>query len=333
MYFRASTKWTDASPILPAAKIAPPSRRTLPDHQAANNPDTFPECRYFELASSHQLAYTIFGQADGFPVFYFHSTGSSRLECALFHDSARRLGYQLIAIDRPGIGGSDYRPNLELTDIARDVLALANGLNIKQFGVMSFSTGGIFALTTAFHCPSRVSFQLSLGGIQGNLEQDFGRRVSYFTLFTRTILPGLVRLATRLKHAMVSEDSGKYIQRLHERLNYTDRKILANPAISKILTNSMEESIVQGFQGVAQDTGLSFARPQFQLHQVKVPVSIWQGCADNLNSRSTSEYLAARIPSASFHSVANRGHFFFVHCMDEIFVRTRQLVRSNSCLA
>ena len=288
--------------------------------QRSSNLENF---QYFVLPGGRRIAYSLFGKNGGFPVFYFHSTGSSRLECALFQNSASRLGYQLIAIDRPGIGRSDFKSRLQLSDISSDVLSLSDGLNLQQFGLMSFATGGIFALATAFYDPSRISFQLSLGGIPGSLKQKSKQRTSYSGKCARFLLPFLVRLFTRVKYGITWDNPAANIERLHQLLNYSDRKILSDPVFHSILKTSMKEAHCQGFQGVAQDTGLSFKEPGFQLSQVSVPVSIWQGCADNLQSRSSSEYLAACIPSGRFHSVANRGHFFFVHCMDEIFLRTK----------
>jgi pimeloyl-ACP methyl ester carboxylesterase len=205
---------------------------------------------------------------------------------------------------------------------------LADGLGLNKFGLMSFATGGIFALNTAYFYPQRISFQLSLGGIPGILAQESRSNKSYTAGCLRFLLPSLVRQFTRLKHKLMIDTPAADIKRLQGMLNYTDRKVLSDPEIHSIIKSSMTESLRQGFQGVVQDKGLSYTEPGFALRQIRVPVSIWQGCADNLQPRSSSAYLAARIPSASYHSVANRGHFFFVHCMDEIFTRTKPMLHT-----
>jgi pimeloyl-ACP methyl ester carboxylesterase len=282
----------------------------------------------FELADNRRLAYSIYGKPDGYPVFYFHSTGSSRIECRLFHSSAKRLGYQLIAIDRPGIGYSDFKAHLQMNDVADDVLALANELKLERFGLMSFATGGIFALSMAYSCPQRVAFQLSLGGIPGVLLHGSNQKSSYFSDCIRFMLPSVVRQFTRFKHKFTMDSPTARLERLSEVLNYTDKKVLTDPEVKSIIKSSMTESIRQGFQGIAQDKGLSYTESEIELKHINVPVFIWQGCADNLQPTSSSAYLAARIPTASFHSVANRGHFFFIHCMDEIFKRTKSIVHA-----
>ena len=60
------------------------------------------------LYKGYRLAYAEFGAMSGTPDFYFHDSGSSRLEASLLHQSAQRDGFRIIAIDRPGIGQSEF---------------------------------------------------------------------------------------------------------------------------------------------------------------------------------------------------------------------------------
>jgi pimeloyl-ACP methyl ester carboxylesterase len=46
----------------------------------------------------------------GTPVFYFHGFPASRLEGELMHGAAARQRVRLVAVDRPGFGYSDFRP-------------------------------------------------------------------------------------------------------------------------------------------------------------------------------------------------------------------------------
>ncbi|MBN4678485.1 alpha/beta hydrolase, partial [Pandoraea nosoerga] len=56
------------------------------------------------LPDGRALAYLEWGDSTGYPAFYFHGTPSSRLEGAFADGAARRTGFRLIAIDRPGYG-------------------------------------------------------------------------------------------------------------------------------------------------------------------------------------------------------------------------------------
>ncbi|MFM1896956.1 MAG: hypothetical protein RLZZ385_2030 [Pseudomonadota bacterium] len=282
------------------------------------------------LSDGHTLAYQIYGSQDGFPVFYFHSVGNSRLECELFHRSASRTGFRLIAVDRPGIGGSDPRANGGTKEFARAIVELADRLEITRFGMLSLASGGLFALSTAHQAQDRIEFQLSLGGIPGNLLQHRAGQGSSLTAHCmNSVLPLLIRVFTSLRHSLSVSSPDDYVERLRDLLSYTDRKALEDPRVMAVLKASLGESLRQGFQGVARDTSLCFAEPGFQLRDIRVPVVIWQGCADRLYPNSSSEYVTAHLPRGSLHSIANRGHYFFLHCMDEIFASVSHLEPSR----
>ena len=63
------------------------------------------------LKDGRSLGYTEHGVQEGKPIFYFHGFPGSRLDW-LFSDannSATRLNARIIAVDRPGMGLSDFR--------------------------------------------------------------------------------------------------------------------------------------------------------------------------------------------------------------------------------
>jgi pimeloyl-ACP methyl ester carboxylesterase len=108
------------------------------------------EYQSLTLPDGRILAYNIYGatvEATKLPpVFYFHGFPTSRVECSLLHEPALELGLCMIAIDRPGMGKSTMQENRTLRDWPKDVLALADHLQIDQFGAMGISGGGPFVL-------------------------------------------------------------------------------------------------------------------------------------------------------------------------------------------
>jgi pimeloyl-ACP methyl ester carboxylesterase len=80
-----------------------------------------------QLASGRRLAFTTWGEPAGGVVFYLHGTGHSRLFCP-DPEATVRAGALLIAVDRPGVGGSDPHRGHTLADGARDLVELADHL-------------------------------------------------------------------------------------------------------------------------------------------------------------------------------------------------------------
>ena len=112
----------------------------------------------FQLPDGRRLGYDEHGAPDGAPIFYLHGLPSSRLEAKLYlsEDLLQSLNVRLIAVDRPGMGLSDFQPKRRLLDFPRDLLALADHLNIERFSILAYSLRGPYGLACAFAIPERL---------------------------------------------------------------------------------------------------------------------------------------------------------------------------------
>jgi pimeloyl-ACP methyl ester carboxylesterase len=99
-----------------------------------------------------------YGQEDGEAVFYFHGFPGSRLDGVLFEfdQAAKDLGLRIIAIDRPGIGNSDFQPNRTLLDWITSVSIIADFLKVTKFSVLAISGGAPYAHAIAYGLPERL---------------------------------------------------------------------------------------------------------------------------------------------------------------------------------
>lgn len=276
------------------------------------------EC--LELSTGHRVAYQEYGKPSGFPMFYFHDSGSSRLECTFFHGAAKAYGYRLIAIDRPGIGCSEYYDNASPESVANDVAELADCLEIGQFAVLSLGSGGIFALMLAFHHRHRVTEVLSLGGVPGSSFKEANPGAS-FGRYWHQLTPPLVNLLVRAKHALSRDKQWQSRERLIQILCDADRRALQESRTRNILDLDQQEVLRQGARGLAQDMANCYRKLDFSLDDLDVPVTIWQGKSDNLSLRTDCEFMLSRIPAARYFRVPNRGYFFFLGGMDSVFSR------------
>ena len=100
------------------------------------------------VAPERRMAWSEWGPADGAPVLFSPGAATS---CSLgFAGGAlERLGARLIAVDRPGLGGSDPAPGRTLLDTAADVRALAAALALERPAIVGFSQGAPLALACA----------------------------------------------------------------------------------------------------------------------------------------------------------------------------------------
>lgn len=122
--------------------------------------------RHIVAPDGRRVAIDIHGDPGGAPVLYLHGVPSSRLEVHVFGlpDAAREAGVKLVALDRPGIGGTDPKPGRTVLDTADDVAAVADALGHTRFALLGYSAGSPFALATATRLSPRIT---ALGVVSG----------------------------------------------------------------------------------------------------------------------------------------------------------------------
>ena len=307
----------NATQLPTADYFAPPSeKRIFPAPRASCQADGL-----LRLPNGSRLAFNSYGDAEGFPLLYFHDAGSSRLEASLLHQGALRCGYRLIAFDRPGVGRSDYFVYKSPRAFCEHLLAVLAKLGINgRFGIVAKGGGGIYALHLCRLRPERVVAQVNLAGIPVRaLASPSGA-----CALLAGVIPMAVDRLLRLKQFFSPDEPGAVLDKLREELSFSDKKVLARPEIADILEADQAESVRAGYRGMAQDLAISFRKLEVPLEEVSVPTEIWHGSADRLTLRADCEYLAARLPRARLHRVSQRGHFFFIHHMDQIFGSLRR---------
>jgi len=112
---------------------------------------------YNRLKDGRRLGYAEFGVPNGKPLFHFHGYPGSRLEGKLLHETAAKCGVRLIAIDRPGMGFSDVKPNRSILDWPGDVAELADSIGIDRFAVEGVSGGGPYSAACAYRIADRIT--------------------------------------------------------------------------------------------------------------------------------------------------------------------------------
>jgi pimeloyl-ACP methyl ester carboxylesterase len=276
--------------------------------------------RTLQLPDSRRLSWCETGHRHGFPVVYFHSQAGSRLESELLHDAALAAGFRLIAIDRPGIGASDFVKLRGHSDFAVDVAALLAHLGITRAGVMGWDGGATFALAFSHRYPHMVAFATLLAPVAGRpvAQRRLGLRV------LSAMVSGFVYARQRLRGSRIEQ----CLARLREGLCYADRKQFDNPLVYRLLVRDAAEAVRQGGRGVAQDSVLSLADWDFAPAAITAPVDVWRGGADTLSAPCHVRVLQESLPNVTLHSIPGQGHFFFAGSSADIFRHARQLLKA-----
>ena len=298
----------------------------------------------FLLQDGRQLSYYAAGPLNGQPIFYFHGSPGSRLESLTLAQTALARQSRIIAPERPGMGHSSFNPGYTLLDYTQDVLALADELGFKTFGVMGHSGGGVTALSCAYAMPERLDFVFDLAGWAPMTVPALKAQITAIDRFLAercnpqptanktnadktnadktNQVPTLFQFPfTLLGLAAKALPPATFVKLLHQSKYFCDEDyaILSNPDAANFLIGSVRESFVQGSEGAAYDALLRYQDWGFELSEIDFPVHIFHGDRDISAPYHFAEYKHRHLPNSKLHTYPGEGHFFLWSHWEDIF--------------
>src|SRR5262245_1170959 len=227
------------------------------------------------------IAVEVTGAQDGAPVLFCHGLVDSRLSAHWFGQAARELGLRVIAMDRPGTGGTDPRPLSRLADWAEDATLVLDALGAGMVALLGVSAGGPFAAACATGIPGRVSglTLVSPLGLPGWPTRGMagGERAS-LALARRA--PGFGAWALGRLASLARRWPDVFLRLTATGLPASDIRALSNPEMRDSFLTSYLEAFRQGSWGVAQDLRVLTRPWGVQIGSITVPAVIHHGDAD-----------------------------------------------------
>jgi len=278
----------------------------------------------FQLPNGFKLGYDEFGPPTGKPLLYFHGSPSARVEFNLFGSEAllNSLNVRLIAVDRPGMGLSDFQPGRRLLDWPQNVLALADGLNIKNFAILAYSLGGPSGMACAYAIPERLSKVGIVSGAALFTEPSLMQNVNsgtrrYLNLPRENPLASkaflwLMRITTfRAPNRMVASAASL--------LPEPDRTIVSDPEFQRGFIVMVREAFRQGTRGAFHESLLAVTERGFRLQDVRMPVLLWHGELDRNIPVEMARFMASAVPGCAAKFYPGEGHLsLFKKYVEEI---------------
>lgn len=235
---------------------------------------------------------------------------------------AEHLGIRLLALDRPGIGGSDQKPGYQLLDWPDDVVEVADQLGIERFAVEGFSGGAPFALACAYKIPHRLTGCALISPATGPFLSQAGSFALRTEVWLLVHVPWLVRALFRLSMRLSGSDEAsieKKLIRAGKRLGEADHQLLANPAIRKAFVLATPEGLRQATDA-GTTNGLVYSRPWgFSVEAItQEQLFLWQGEQDPIMPTAAARLLAQALPHCTATFYPNEGHLstFVNHAQD-----------------
>ena len=257
----------------------------------------------------HHVGVRRFGKLGGWPVVWCHGGLSSALDATFFDAAGRQHGAEVIAIDRPGIGRSDYR---HLPDIGRWgqlVETVADSLGLGRFAVSGWSAGGPYALACAAMMPERVRAVATLAGMAPleHIGQAFelGLWADRVLIPAAQVSPHVVAALVRVSRAAPDRYLAWEVLRT---AGFRDRAALNGKPLGWVV-DAVREATVNGVRGTADDYRRIGRDWGFELGSVRQPTTVWQGDQDALVPAKHARRLSNSLPHATLRVVESAGHY------------------------
>ncbi|MBY5162081.1 alpha/beta fold hydrolase [Salsipaludibacter albus] len=252
------------------------------------------------------------GPDDGHVAVFFHGTPGSRVPPRDLVRSAIRHGLRFVTWSRPGFGGSSRLRGRRIVDVVADTEDVLAHLGVDECVVGGGSGGGPHALACgarldaarAVLCNACVApFDAEgldfLGGMgKGNHDE------------LDAILAGEDTLRTYLEAAVA--DMGDVtvddvLRSLSTVLPPVDRAVIT-AELAEDMVASRREAIRTGVDGWLDDDLAFVTDWGFELDEIEVPVTLWQGSEDLMVPFTHGQWLAERIPDVHAHLEQGEGH-------------------------
>lgn len=267
-----------------------------------------------QLPDGRRLGYDERGALNGKPLFYFHGSPSSRLEADLYltDELLHALTIRLIAVDRPGMGLSDFQANRRLLDWSKDVVALADHLNIERFPVLGYSLGGPYAMVCAHAIPERLTKVGLVSGAAMFTEPELVKNVNagtrrYLNLPREN--PAAARLFLWMLGMTARIAPNQFTAQANSLLPEPDRAIvLPDPDFRKGFIRMVREAMRRGARGAFHESLLTITEYGFRLQDIRSPLLLWHGEADQNIPVEMARFVGSVVPKCEANFYPGEGH-------------------------
>lgn len=232
-------------------------------------------------------------QGKGSPVILIHGLAGDH---SAWKPQMEALGksYRIVALDNRGAGKSTQRDEQVSTeDMASDVLALMDHLNIERAQIVGRSMGGAIAQHMALLAPDRVQ-SLAVCASFAKLD-PLGRRVLDNM---RDVLEWTGSWAAHARHSVQNFVSPSYFNNYPERIHAIETLIGSD--------TRLQACYVQQNHACHQHDTLD------QLRDIVCPTLVMAGACDPICSLTAAQWLADGVPNSRLEVFEDCSHFFLI---------------------
>jgi pimeloyl-ACP methyl ester carboxylesterase len=232
----------------------------------------------------------------------------------------------MVSFDRPGYGGSTESA-FGLSSVARDALSIADSLGLGAFTTLGQSGGGPFALAAAAIGGDRIK-GVGVASGAGPFEyvpnaldklSDIDKEAySHLPANPETAALGFASGFEELAQMLRNGDDEAVITEFAPVLSERDRVLISDKVVGPRLIGSMREGLWKSVLGGGWDNVAWIGHWDFEISQVRCPVSLWYGEHDLMAPPAHGQWLKENLVNAKLTIRPVEGHFGLVDHFSEV---------------
>jgi pimeloyl-ACP methyl ester carboxylesterase len=270
-----------------------------------------------DVGEGRALDVRVAGPEDGIPLVAHHGTPSTGRPFAPYVEAARERGVRMVTYSRPGYAGSTRVLGRSVADCAADTARIADHLGADRFYTMGQSGGGPHALACAALLPDRVIACATTAGV-GPFDADGLDFLAGMAQENIDELGAAMESAEALQ-AFLREEAKNLEQATAADLSEALGGLVSPVDVAALTgefaehaTAMLHESVSTGIWGWFDDD-IAFVHPWgFELSEMRVPVTVWQGAQDRMVPFAHGEWLAANVAGATSRLFDDEGHLSLI---------------------
>lgn len=267
---------------------------------------------HVRLTDGRVLCVDDVGDPDGTPVVYLHGTPSSRLSRHPDDSIAAAAGIRLLAVDRPGIGGSSTDPQTTAASFADDLAVLLDRVDIERCRVIAWSAGALWALAMAARLGDRIQRVTVAAGLvpvdafaDAEVRNAAGEQRREFLNAVADLGPA--EAAAAMAPFLVPYPCDADVAREH--LAAVEAEWPNMPAeLQDRMVESLVEALRNGLDGVIADLKVAASPLGVDLGSITTPLDLIYGDRDTTCPPAFGEWLTRELPDARLTIVHGADH-------------------------
>ncbi|MDR2700570.1 MAG: alpha/beta hydrolase [Nitrososphaerota archaeon] len=265
------------------------------------------------LPDGRKLGYSIIG--NGKPVIYFHGTASSRLEVYLLKRLVSKEKLRIITLDRPGYGLSTYKPRKSIQDINSDLNSLAEHLGIDKFSVLSWSGGGVFALSYMTYFPQRITYGIVAGTPDLPFDAATAHNIPFIKYAMKLPFLGTLAIRNMRRQVLKAKNSKAFLQsnqgkQMLRTCSNRDLAFFSDPTWMKLMHQSITEAFRQSrsVNTILEEHRLFLKPWNLPFKNINNNLQVWHGTEDKNCPIKNAYNITRRIKGCSLKVFSKQGH-------------------------